>query len=102
MEFVPRWVYANLPERPHQPVEEKFSYVMVYKLVRDLEPNYQKLPVDVLFDMLQRYVTEHQGTPLAEWWGKDISAGHKRDLKARLHWCIVETLKRLDKTEGAK
>jgi hypothetical protein len=96
VEFVPKWVYANIAEKPHQPVEGEFSYVMVYKLIRELEPNFVKVPVDVLYDLVIRYAAENPNTPIAEWCGPEMSKRHKGDLKARLKWCIVETLRRLD------
>ena len=96
VEFVPKWVWNNIAEKPHQPAEGEFSYVLIYRLIRDLEPNYIKVPCDVLLDLIIRYAAENPNTPIGEWIGKEISTGHKRDLKARLHWCIVETLRRLD------
>ena len=96
VEFVPRWVYANIPDRLSPPSDDKFSFLALYLKVRDLAAAegkpYFDLNVGQLFDLLMKYSEAHPDTVISQRM-LHLKPLQVRDLRARLQWCLVETLK---------
>ncbi len=99
VEFVPRWVYANIPDRLSPPSDDKFSFLALYLKVRDLAAAegkpYFDLNVGQLIDLLMKYAQANPKTAIGERM-LNLKPLQIRDLRARLQLVACETLKRWD------
>jgi hypothetical protein len=99
VKFVPRWVYANIPQHLSEPSDQKFSFLALYLKVRDLAAAegkpYFDLNVGQLIDLLLKYAQANPQTAIGEKM-LNLKPLQMRDLRARLQWVACETLKRWD------
>ena len=105
LKFVPKWVWENVPNHVSEPKDDKFSFIGLYLEVRhqaELAGKvYYELTISELLDLLRGYANENSATPLGDRI-KGMKPLQLRDLKARLQWVMVPTIRQYDRQQQEK
>jgi hypothetical protein len=99
--FVAKWVWNSIPAKIREPKEGEFSWILIYRLTRDLGgPEYSSQPVSSLMALLKTWADSNPDTVIGRWFAVAKPLQY-RDLRAKLQWCLVETLRVDDAQQAA-